>query len=197
MVIILIQKDRWSRLERYARWKQNGFHMSLLPNDVLFLLISFLQGSDLHNFIEACIGYAPTLEHRINSLPLPTEIWMVWFFDKVLHTFESHLMHMGNSALFYSNKNTNVSAVVDWSPFSSSPFSPISQYSWSSSFPPHPYMNVDSLRVRQIIRETYRKRTCAIRISLHLNIRIGQSDIVVPHPILTQLYFLFPSWIVN
>lgn len=192
-LIILIEDDKWFRLERYARWKSRRLSLYYLPNDILELIVLHLLDMDLQNFLHAILGFSPRLHERNEMLEVPLSIRNHWIANVVLDSFKSHLSLMADPALFHCRDLSGSLIVADWSPFSShTKFNPIADYSWTRSRPVRANVSIYDESVKKIINDCYQRQFCAVRLSLHMYTSWSGVFSINPEPLSWHLYYVFP-----
>lgn len=193
---ILIHENRWSRLERYARWRSRRLPLHHLPNDVLDIVVGLLARLDFFSFLAAVVGFVPDLNVPQHVAHVPQPIRSRWFHEMVLQTFEFHLSQLADQALFYCKDSTSALALVNWSPFGSSTITPVAEYSWSRTTPVHSNVILHSESLRTIVNRCICKQSCAVRLSLHLHLHWNNQDIINPDPTLQYVYYVYPHHVI-
>jgi hypothetical protein len=192
-IIILIEDDKWFRLERYARWKSRRLSLCYLPNDILEVIVLQLLEMDLQNFLHAILGFIPRLHERNEMLQVPLSIRSHWIGNVVLNSFKYHLSLMADPALFHCRDLSGSLIVADWSPFSSQKeFNPIADYSWTRSRPVRVNVSIYDEPIKKIINDCYQRQLCAVRLSLYTYISWNGVFSINPEPISWHLYNVFP-----
>lgn len=174
--------SRWSRLERYARWKARRFPLARLPCDVLAHVLSYLTYADVNSVLAALHGRTPLVETRAQlERYIPVEIRSTWMHHAAVEELERQLVCLGDVALFYARDCPSVHAYADWSPFSPPPHPrPVAEYAWQHHATPRaPYAAVPSVRAQMRINRValgalvdacLASGCCAVRVALFMSI---------------------------
>ena len=189
--IILIENDRWSRLERFARWKSYRLPLNALPNDILELIVFQLYDVDLQNFVHAILGFRPNVEKRKDALAVPIQIRRHWIADTVLSAFRSHLISLCPSSLCNNVFGTVV--VANWTSFArNTKFEPLADYSWSRFRNKCAPVTLNDESIKATINKCYSEQSCAVRLTLHTYMEFNEVLTINPSPVSHHVYFVFP-----
>jgi hypothetical protein len=189
--IILIENDRWSRLERFARWKSYRLPLYSLPNDILELIVFQLYDVDLQNFVHAILGFRPNIEKRQDAFAVPIQIRRHWIADVVLSAFRSHLITLYPSSLCNNVFGTVV--VANWTSFArNTKFEPLADYSWSRFRKTCAPVVLNDEIIKAIITKCYSEQSCAVRLTLHTYVEFDEVLTINPFPVSYHIYYVFP-----
>ena len=107
--------ELWHRLERYARWK-GKLHWGDLHNDLVILIVSYLDSKEVLILVEAIAGPVQT------PLLVPTYIRDVWMRCKLCQSFHDFVHHHISEEVLYKTRGHASSILcMNWSPFSKCP----------------------------------------------------------------------------
>lgn len=135
----MIPDSRWTRLERYARFRSKRLPLQTLPYELIAHVSSFLSPQDTHFLLAAL--FAPT-QYRLDPwqsgdvqvvVPELRRAWLI----KVLYARFEHWLNtiLAECALSCCYDTSSIVAVADWSPFHPSPPCALAEYSWSRHKP--------------------------------------------------------------
>lgn len=189
---LFLPDDRWSRLERYARFRSGRLRLHLLPNDVLLLLVEFLTAPDLQAFLTAVVGVFPLPWRSDHTLLVPAPMRRRWLVDASRAVLEAQLHALAAQALFYGREHTSALVAADWSPFSGKPFVALAEYFWRRQHPVAAHVLVDSACVATVTEECLRRGATSVCLTVHLKLVWGSASIVNPTPVLRQLLHILP-----
>lgn len=108
---------RWTRLERYARWR-GRLHLDHLPGDVLaYMAAEFLDPPDLMRLAAAFVGYEPDMYVRRDVDALPAELRTQWLNHSMRAGYEARLLQFARECYPASfDLCMDLHVHVDWSP---------------------------------------------------------------------------------
>lgn len=198
-----MEGPQWSRLERYARWKQKRFPLDRLPEDLLAQVFTWLGNRDVRAVVDALRG-ACYVERASDVLDVPISIRRDWLHRMACDHLETHLQGLGTHACFLGNDpSVHVHAYANWSLFSGSskrtirPL-PIAQYSYVNA---HRYpewtTKINHRVVERCVDRLFKKRICALRLTLH-HVYVSRAvTYLVPEEKSATMCFVYPHFLID
>ena len=179
---------RWCRLLKYARWRDARLPLHLLPEDVLYLISTYLHPMDTMNLIEAVYDAEAFDLHQ--ALKIPTELRASWMMHNAIAHVEQFVSRVRDACMFYATCHYSVVITMDWSPFCERGPSPIAEYYWT---PTHPYANVVVFQQQiyeGLLRASRARRLVAAMAAYTWYMHDGKR-VLHPRPVLTGDVLLF------
>ena len=193
-------EGRWTRLERYAQWKQRRMRIDNLPPDVLALVCTFIEYTDVCHLIEAINGIAPQIRCPQDVQAIPIEIRRSWIHEAACDVLEKRVQSLANEACYFSRDlSWYVHVYADWTLFTSNRrcCRPLAKYFWKcTSGHPTWSTNVHKCAIRDCVRNMIRKSLCAVRLSMYIAMDMRESGIVlVPKELSSSCVLVIPHFI--
>lgn len=189
--------SRWSRLERYARWKAGRFPLHRLPHDLLaHLTDAFLTPQDRLALLEALLGFAPSIYSKEHVEAVPRELRGPWLFHQAYCNVHLAVQSFADRAFLEARDYTRILAFADWSPFASrSPVRPIATFEWRSTCTPHGHMFVDEEALVHAVRVALRAARPGMHFAIHRELLWHGRRVIIPTPVLLTNYVFFPAFL--
>lgn len=190
-------ETRWTRLERYARWKSKRLHLDWLPHDVLtYISNQFLTPRDTRALLHALIGYAPRPFVRADILAIPESMRASWLINNAYEFLIASIQDLSDICFFHAHDYARVSVFADWSPFTSrKPHKPVAFARWRSYAQPHGYLHIDKVRLYQcLLRACYAGRPC-MHLAVYREFIWNHVYIMNPQPLLQTSTVFWPHFI--
>ena len=189
-------ESRWTRLERYARYKGN-MRLLDLPPDVLWLVARFLEdASDVQSLVEACVGFPPQM-HRIDHVgAIPHSLSFRWFERSATASAQHCIQRLAQSALFHCNGGSMV-FLTDWSPFSKKPPLAVARCTWVFTPQPIPTIEVHETSLSFVVRKALRRSQPVVRLTLHHTTHWSERALMCPDPLRVWSLPLYPHQLIR
>lgn len=195
--------DRWTRLERYARCKQQRFPIDKLPPDVFAIVFAHLEHNDMSALVQALNGTCPVIRSPCDIIAIPEEVRTRWLRVTAYNVFDAQLRAMASETCFYADHlQFSIHALADWSPFRMCncrmPPTPIAEYGWQRSFRGHPswcaHVNTDALRNH--VDDMVKRCMCATRVTMHAVIHVDNgTSLFVSEELTASVVLVFPHFV--
>lgn len=191
--------DRWVRLERYARWKQQRFAFERLPEDLLAHVARFLDADDVCRLLETLYGDGTDKLRRLCPCAIrkiPQEVCCMHIAQRV-HRHLSELLYCAGAFALHKeapSRRSRIVAMADWSPFASRGHyiipAPLATYRWIS-LPPFTNININSTQIHNVIAKHIHERLPAFTLSLY-RILESTTDVFLSVPMSVTTELLYP-----
>lgn len=189
--------DRWSRLERYARFKSKlAFHA--LPDEIISYIMSrFLTFDDVCRLLEAYVGRPLNFDIRQDVVLVPDEFRGTWIVHNMRARIVWHLHAMADTALYAIRHGGVAYAVADWSPFSPTEAVPIALYGWCVAPRVTRIVELNERAIDELMLSASRKATPVVRINLHHVLLFPSQSVWCAPPIHGSDCQLYPPFFVH
>ena len=173
-----VDDARWSRLVRYANWRRSGrcaAWLMRLPDDILHVICSYLDGSSLCALLEADCGYALDAFRNADALIVPHPLRSAWHMHHAMRAVQALLHDIADVALYHARCNTRIVAYADWSPFTPRIPQALAEYEWRMSPFPYPRANVvlHEGEMHAAIVRAFRSRRFGMHVTLYKETPFG------------------------
>ena len=190
---------RWTRLERYARWRSGRLALESLGDDLLGAVAAHLDGPDLLRLVEAMLGAAPRVDVPAHVASVPEPLRALWLEHVIVAAFETHVYALAERALFHARDALGVMLLADWSPFvppDAEAASPVAEYAWAYEPALASRVRCHRLRLLSVVRDCLARAMPAVRLALHTHFRWGDGVVVHPHAVAQHVYYVLPLTVV-
>lgn len=184
---------RWSRLERYARWRQRGCFLRTAPEDVLALVVAHLARRDVLALVEALAHARLDLSVRSDVARVPPFARARWVSEVLRGSLEAFVHDAAEHALFHARDALGVVALVDWSPFAPRPPESIATYSWHLGAVARSHVRVDDALVARVVTRCIQEERCAVRVTFHTVLAWMGYQFMQPSPFHARLCYVLPG----
>jgi hypothetical protein len=189
--------DRWSRLERYAMWKQRRFALLHLPHELLeYVCRAFLETPDVRNLLTALAGRSFDYDDARVLRALPAQLHAHYVFADAQCRLEEYLYGLSDHCLYLALSCAVVRVFIDWSPFASyqPPYS-VAEYGWCARSAPHTRVTVHRTAVLcALMVGNVRQRPCGY-LTVYRCFTDGRGKIHLgTKPSYQTSVRLFPAW---
>lgn len=194
-------ETRWTRLERYARWKQQRVRLDALPPDVLCVVCRFLSNDGVSSLLAALRGEARVQPVRSTDDVrwVPVEIRQSWLRRIAYDHLRTQLRSLASHTCLFSNDATlQVHAFADWSPFKkrSRVRRPIAEYFYTTDRPEW-IACVNECTLVEHVDNLFRRRVCGTRVGLYVVFSRGGMMYVFPREVSCAMLLVYPHYLLN
>ena len=190
--------DRWERLERYSRWKQNRLRLDMLPGDVLLTITGLLSHADICNLLNALFSVPRSNLKTLKQAQLvPEQLRGEWLHGAACDALCHALHTMGDVAMFHAHNCTCVRAHVNWSVFTGNTMPmALCTYRWSPQRTACQEINGDELY--RTVQHASCSGNSAISIFLYQYVLYGDNSwVMYPKPCHCITHSVFPHFLVS
>lgn len=130
--------SRWTRLERFARWKQPRMKLTQFPDDVLVSIASLLSQEDVLSLVMAFTGSPISFrdwreEEGEGKQTLPSCLRPVCIVSLIETEFKKHVNSIADYVLYHIRSplaGAHVVGVMNWSEFSPDEPNVLVEFEW-------------------------------------------------------------------
>ena len=191
------KESRWSRLERYCRWRQRRLRIDRMPNDAVLNVISFLSHEDVCALLNALYSVPRmNIQSRREALLVPCELRAEWLHGAAWDNIVRIVYSIGETAFFHARDCTRVCAHVDWSVFTGHRMPvPLCVYEWAPMCSARVEMNEHE--AWRVIRDASATGRTAVTIALYRYRLWGNQLVLQPDPCHRMTYHVFPYFLAS
>ena len=189
---------RWTRLERYARWKSGRFPLDKLPPEIINSLCeNYLDSDDTTNLLHALLGFLPDIHNFRHMKSIPSEMRVSWMLRKCIRDFKTHLWTLGGSFSVKALHCQSIVVFADWSPFAPKGVGAmVCKVEWIED---GCTLHIDEEGVHKCFNHSIQRGRPAVHLAIYecyLSAQ-GTSTLLYPRPIALTSYPLLPHYIVE
>ena len=188
---MFIVESRWTRLEKYSRWKSGRFNVTSLPFDIIDLITKFLDYHSHCSFLAALTGTVPDMSSVSSMNTIPETLRPRW----IIRTAEERLYYQLQEFVFkhiHSARHVDGCVVlINWSQFSEHEPVPIFVFTWHTS-----RYHEDRYEMLNVIRRCASCYHPCVRATLHTYINWSNQTVINPQPIDCCNISILPWWII-
>jgi len=196
---------RWTRLERYALWRQRRLRLHALPSDVIAVVCRFLPNASVHALLSAlrCDGGGTMVRGVADVIGVPIEMRQEWLRRMACDHLATQLRVLASHACFFGNDAcTHVHAFADWTAFrvrrgrDAVSRRPIAEYSFAGPRPEWT-TRINECVLRDHVDSLCDRSVCATRITLHTVIVGPKFTFLLPGEMSATLCLVYPHFLIG
>ena len=193
-----VTTTRWTRLERYARWKQQRLRLDLLPCDVLGGVAVHLGYADVCALVNVLYDAPLTsLASASQVRAVPGTVRSLWLRGAARDTLDRALRAFAEPVLCDAQSScTYAMAHADWSVFTG-PLMPraLCTYAWTPQRTAH--VHVDAQLVDALVEQCVCERRCSTTLVIHRYFCWSGQTLLHPEPLTRATLVVFPHFLIS
>ena len=188
---MLIGESRWTRLERYSRWKSGRFVLTCLPLDVVDTIASFLDYTSHCALLSALTEGTPDLDSKHDVGSIPETLRPRWILRTAEERLEWRLREFVTKYIYVMRHVDGCVVLIDWSQFSAKIPIPVFRFAWGESN--GCYGN--RYEILEVIRRCATRHCPCVRATLHTYLHWSNRTVINPLPMASCGVPVLPWWI--
>lgn len=162
----------------------------------MHVILRYLSLEDVAPLLEALLGGRPDITSRKSIELVPPMMRRAWLMTEVTPPLIASLREMAEDSLFHCRGHSQGAIVVaNWSQFAQESCHVLAHSRWLNTCLPRRSVTVDTTVVQRLLHDAFERRSCGVRLTVHLYAAIQSGNITVnPNPLRVHTLVLFPSF---